>query len=267
MGIIHESTGEGKDRVVTISTTPKVSTSQILETTPTSQEQKTHQEYETDQVTHSRENESNENASSHQELLIRSKGKQSEQNESVSSCTADLWKCSVCGYVIPKSNRDLHEMRCAREQRKNEDEQSAKKKTSKMEKARDIAKQKKKESTRGKGSTKGEVEEDLDSLIAEMKQSDSVCSYAECKKSTSMLGSRCEFCCSRFCMSHTVPEIHGCGLEAKRKARERMRRESERPRGFNGDKGLNATKRGQLQRKLENKIEDLSSDRQRKKKQ
>ena len=179
----------------------------------------------------------------------------------------------MCGYVIPKSNRDLHEVRCLREQRKTEEQQSAKKKTSKIEKAKSrdidkkIAKQKKKESTRKKDSTKGEVEEDLDSLIAEMTQSDSVCSYTECKKSTSMLGSKCEFCCSKFCMSHTVPEIHGCGLEAKRKARERMRRESERPRGFNGDKSLNATKRGQLQRKLDNKIEDLSSDRQRKKKQ
>ena len=174
--------------------------------------------------------------------------------------------------IFDESDEDVIEkpVNTPKKQPKKRRQQLAKKKTSKMEKekSRDMdkkmAKQKKKQQ---KSSKVGQQDdEDLDSLIAEMTQSDIICSYAGCKKSTSMLGSRCEFCCNRFCMSHSIPEIHGCGLEAKRKARDKLKRESERPQGFNGGRTLDATKRSQLQRKLGSKIEDLSSDRQRKKK-
>ena len=63
------------------------------------------------------------------------------------------------------------------------------------------------------------VEEDLDSMLAEMALADSTCGHHGCKKNVNVLGFRCQFCQRRYCMSHNIPELHGCGEEAKKHAR------------------------------------------------
>ena len=98
-------------------------------------------------------------------------------------------------------------------------------------------------------------------MIAKMKLVDSTCHYPEChKRGVGMVGVRCELCCSRFCMSHALSEVHGCGQEANRRARERIREGC-------GGRRMDGMKRAQLQRKLDSRIEDLWSEKKRKKKQ
>ena len=61
--------------------------------------------------------------------------------------------------------------------------------------------------------------DDLDSLLAEVTQSNSTCGLSGCKKKTNLLGLCCQFCRRRFCMEHGIPEVHGCAEEAKKRAR------------------------------------------------
>ncbi len=189
-----------------------------------------------------------------------------------STSTVGLWKCSICGFVIPEINKELHELRCVRERRTTAIEHKTKAQKKKVDRSKERNNDK---ATAGISRHKKRVEpnvnnddEDLDLLIAELKLSDSTCKYPGCKKSVSLLGIKCELCSNKYCPSHTIAEIHGCGLEAKRKAREKMMRQAQsKERGFGGGKTMDSTKRAQLQRRLDSKIEDMSSERCTKKKQ
>ena len=297
MGLFHESRGEGKKRVVTVMKNPVNDVTietESTETTPTIQNPdsqstlittKSSEESDTSKdnpITYKDNGDSTHNIKQHGATPTTTTGTSTTNGReyhiasSSSSCTSNLWKCPLCGYVIPEINKDLHEMRCVREQRKIEEEKKAKTQTKKIEKAkgRDIDRKlsgqmRKKENSKSLSTKAKHDDEDLDSLIAEMKATDSTCRYpGGCRKSVSMLGTKCEFCSNKFCMSHSIPEVHGCGLEAKRKAREKMMREAQsRERGFVGGKTMDSTKRKQLQRKLDSKIEDLSNERQREKKE
>ena len=103
--------------------------------------------------------------------------------------------------------------------------------------------------------------DDLDAMLAEVSLADSTCSSPKCRKGTNLLGMRCQFCNQRFCMAHSIPEVHGCAEAVKKHARSQISRESQ---GVSRAKPISSSKRAQLQRKLDKKVESLSSERQHK---
>ena len=101
------------------------------------------------------------------------------------------------------------------------------------------------------------VPDDLDAMLAEMTLLDSTCGFPKCKKSVNLLGLRCQFCSHRFCMEHSIPEVHGCSDAAKKHARQQK--------GPSKKKSVDPVRHAQLQKKLDKKIVDFSSGRKTKK--
>lgn len=58
--------------------------------------------------------------------------------------------------------------------------------------------------------------EDLDTVLKNIQKVDNTCAFTKCKKRTSDFSIDCKYCKQRFCTTHGLPEIHGCG-EAVRK--------------------------------------------------
>lgn len=284
----HVSEGEGKRRVVTVTKTDTTTTSHeditiTPSTSPVVKDDKltlAHApqpsvESPTIEIEQTKQHEIKDKENHLTEPDVTEVSQPITTEPPPSSATANLWKCPLCGYVVPTDNKDLHELRCSREQRRTIEERDSKIKQKKIEKLKNrdidkhIAEQKRKDKRKKDGGSKASNDhDDLDTMIAEMKALDNTCRYTECKKNVSMLGMRCEHCHHRFCTSHMIPEVHGCGVEAKRKARDAMMRDAlRRERGTEGGKKqLNSTKRAQLHRKLDSKIEELTNERQRKKK-
>ena len=104
--------------------------------------------------------------------------------------------------------------------------------------------------------------DDLDAMLAEVTLADSTCSNPKCKKPVNLLGMHCKFCNRKFCMAHSIPEVHGCAEAAKTHARSQISKELH---GVSRPKPLSSSNRAQLQRKLDKKIESLSGGRQHKK--
>jgi len=94
---------------------------------------------------------------------------------------------------------------------------------------------------------------DLDAMLAEMTLQDSTCGFPKCKKTINLLGLRCQFCNRRFCMEHSIPEVHGCSDAAKKHAQQQKLKSK--------NKSVDPVRHAQLQKKLDKKIVDLSSGR------
>lgn len=151
--------------------------------------------------------------------------------------------CPTCGKSVPEGNIKLHSMHCSKE--KVSVTRSAGMHGSAMKSTRVRKK---------KQQTNIETEsEDLDAMLAEMSLIDSSCSLHGCKKKVNLLGLQCYFCSRRFCMEHNVPEVHGCAEAAKKHARQALKAKP--------TSSSSCTKRTQLQKRLESRLEDLSSGR------
>lgn len=87
-------------------------------------------------------------------------------------------------------------------------------------------------------------EEDIDAFLDSIVKEDWTCHYPDgkCKASTKVLGRVCPFCRKRFCFSHSLPEIHGCGNAAAAHARNAFRENCFRER--RKDEEEEARKRG-----------------------
>ena len=98
--------------------------------------------------------------------------------------------------------------------------------------------------------------EDSDSMkmLTEMSLIGSFCGLKRCKKKVNVLGLQCYFCQGRFCMEHNIPEVHGCAEAAKKHAKQVLK--------HNPASSSSGTRRAQLQKKLDSKLEELSSGRQ-----
>ncbi|NXT00568.1 SMBP2 protein, partial [Jacana jacana] len=113
----------------------------------------------------------------------------------------------------------------------------------------------------------GVAEEDIDALISAAVKADSTCGFPRCKASVTALGQLCHLCSRRFCLSHHVPEVHGCGERARAQARQRISREGLlRPGSGSKDASLDPARRAQLQRRLDKKLSELSGQRKGRKK-
>uniref|UniRef100_A0A8C4TQN8 DNA-binding protein SMUBP-2 n=1 Tax=Falco tinnunculus TaxID=100819 RepID=A0A8C4TQN8_FALTI len=113
----------------------------------------------------------------------------------------------------------------------------------------------------------GVAEEDIDALISAAIKADNTCGFPCCKASVTTLGQLCLHCNRRYCLSHHIPEVHGCGEKAKAQARQRISREGVLyPGSGSKDKSLDPAKRAQLQRRLDKKLSELTGQRKGKKK-
>ncbi|XP_039391587.1 DNA-binding protein SMUBP-2 isoform X2 [Mauremys reevesii] len=135
----------------------------------------------------------------------------------------------------------------------------------------EIAGKKHKNEAKGKTMVKtgadSHAEEDIDALISAAVQADNICGFPRCKASVTTLGQLCLHCKKRYCLSHHIPEIHGCGEKAKAQARQRISREGILYAGSGSkDKSLDPAKRAHLQRRLDKKLNELTSQRKSKKK-
>ncbi|KAM9015412.1 DNA-binding protein SMUBP-2 isoform 1-T1 [Ara ararauna] len=127
------------------------------------------------------------------------------------------------------------------------------------------ASSRKKDKGEGKGKP-AEAEEDIDALISAAVKADNTCGFPRCKASVSTLGQLCLHCHRRFCLSHHIPEVHGCGDKAKAQARQRISREGVLyPGSGSKDNSLDPAKRAHLQRRLDKKLNELTSQRKSKK--
>ncbi|XP_068800651.1 DNA-binding protein SMUBP-2 isoform X5 [Struthio camelus] len=129
----------------------------------------------------------------------------------------------------------------------------------------------KKDKSEAKGKQTGAAsaasEEDIDALISAAVKADNACGFARCQAGVTTLGQLCLHCSRRYCLSHHIPEVHGCGEKAKGHARQRLSREGVLyPGGGAKDKALDPAKRAHLQRRLDKKLNELSSQRKSKKK-
>ncbi|XP_058545926.1 DNA-binding protein SMUBP-2 isoform X3 [Neofelis nebulosa] len=111
-------------------------------------------------------------------------------------------------------------------------------------------------------------EEDFDALVSAAVKADNTCGLAKCTASVATLGQLCLHCGRRFCLSHHLPEIHGCGERARAHARQRISREGVLYAGSGTkDRSLDPAKRAQLQRRLDKKLDELTSQRKSKRKE
>merc|ERR1712029_776592 len=110
-------------------------------------------------------------------------------------------------------------------------------------------------------------DDDFESLCEEFQKLDQVCNYPKCKVLVATLGVTCKFCGLRFCLNHSMPEVHGCGDKARKAARQQISRDGWR----SGTGAINHKPdkdiRAQLEKKLEKRIGDKNEQRQRKEKE
>ncbi|XP_039924065.1 DNA-binding protein SMUBP-2 [Hirundo rustica] len=129
------------------------------------------------------------------------------------------------------------------------------------------SRKKDKSEAKGKPAIGSAAEEDFDALISAAMEADRTCGFPRCKASVTTLGQLCHHCQRLFCLSHHIPEVHGCGEKAKAHARQRISREGILyPGSGSKDKSLDPTKRAHLQRRLDKKLSELTSQRKGKKK-
>ncbi|TKS73523.1 DNA-binding protein SMUBP-2 [Collichthys lucidus] len=228
LGLVHESKGEGKDRCITVSRKPASAPSE--------------------EPTKDRE----------QEKVQDEKTVSSPQKEPLAQPPLDL--------------KSLHLERMKREQQKREENARQKKEQNNIPTA---SSSKKPKSAKAKNRTKAGAcdiaaaaapDDDFDALINAVKKADSVCSFVKCKASVLTLGQLCLFCNRQYCLSHHIPEVHGCGDEAKSHARMRISKEGILYAGSGKkDKSMDPNKKAYLQRKLDSKLKDMASQRKPKK--
>ncbi|NXB60801.1 SMBP2 protein, partial [Struthidea cinerea] len=129
------------------------------------------------------------------------------------------------------------------------------------------SRKKDKSKAKGKPAIGSAAGEDFDALISAAIEADRTCAFPRCKASVTTLGQLCHHCQRLFCLSHHIPEAHGCGEKAKAHARQRISREGVLyPGSGSKDKSLDPAKRAHLQRRLDKKLSELTSQRKGKKK-
>ncbi|XP_037307190.1 DNA-binding protein SMUBP-2 [Pungitius pungitius] len=168
----------------------------------------------------------------------------------------------------PLDLKRLHLERMQREQQKRDEHAQQKKQQINFPPAQSSKKPK---SAKGKTRVKtgacgiaaaAAPDDDFDTLINAVIKADSVCSFVKCKASVRTLGQLCLFCNRQYCLSHHIPEVHGCGDEAKSHARMRISKEGVLYAGSGKkDKSMDPNKKAYLQRKLDSKLKDMSSQR------
>lgn len=95
--------------------------------------------------------------------------------------------------------------------------------------------------------------ENLDTVIHNVKKLDNTCSFTKCKNRIVDFAINCKYCNSRFCTTHGLPEIHGCG--------EAVRRDEKRKFLHPGGSKLPEEKHTQAANKLTQKLKQMQFER------
>jgi len=179
---------------------------------------------------------------------------------SVKTKSGSRVECCSCQKSVPKQNIELHKARCEKNKKLEQVQQNDFKEPLSSEK---------KESKKKKGKKKkDELEDDFKTLCDSFQKLDSVCNFPKCKVKVSTLGVTCPFCRLRFCLSHSMAEVHGCGEAARQAARQNMLREGKFVPGSGPVNHLpDAQRRAQLERSLNKKLTKMEEKRQTKKKE
>lgn len=56
----------------------------------------------------------------------------------------------------------------------------------------------------------------LDAVLENVKKLDNTCFFTKCKTRINDFAIDCKYCSGRFCTTHCLPEIHGCGEAVRR---------------------------------------------------
>lgn len=171
--------------------------------------------------------------------------------------------CSICRKDVIKANLMMHELHCARQQKgasgtnaasgcqKPSRGSEASKSSSHRQFDKELASQIKKVDG-----------DDIDSLIATVQHLDASCCFKKCKTSVATLYQECSLCSGRYCLSHHIPEVHGCGEAARAAARARISKEGVLHRGSGvPDRTMDPGKKAHLQRKMDVKLTEMSAKR------
>lgn len=92
------------------------------------------------------------------------------------------------------------------------------------------------------------TQKDLDTVIDKVKKVDNTCAFHKCKNKTVDFAITCKYCNSRFCPTHGLPEIHGCGEAVRR---------DERRKFLHPDPKLSHDKHDQAATKLQIKLKQM----------
>lgn len=104
----------------------------------------------------------------------------------------------------------------------------------------------------------------VDELLEAARQQDNVCNAQRCKMKISLLGQLCSYCNRRYCFEHSMPEVHGCGNQARSDMRKTHLAANSNPKPVYDNPSVSKEKRPYLERKLQEKI--ATKEGQRKKK-
>ena len=163
-------------------------------------------------------------------------------------------KCLNCNKMVPKANIDLHKLRC-----KIQPVQLKTKIDAPKSKDGKGVKNKKKEA-KVKNDHAGE--DDFDSLCDQFQKLDKVCNFPKCKVLVATIGVNCKFCGLRFCLNHSMAEVHGCGEEARKAARQQISREGRLVPGSGAVQHKpDREKRAQLEKRLDKKLLEKNEQR------
>jgi len=100
-------------------------------------------------------------------------------------------------------------------------------------------------------------EENIDEIVKQLGMDNSRCRIGGCTNSI-IISRTCEFCKSKYCIYHGLPEAHGCGDAAKKKARSDWLKQTG-PQALGGkpkEKPLKDWERNYVKNKLHKKLED-----------
>ncbi|KAK1335647.1 hypothetical protein QTO34_003440 [Cnephaeus nilssonii] len=153
---------------------------------------------------------------------------------------------------------------------------------------RKLPEKKKKKDAKGPAALDLPSTEDFDALVSAAMKADNTCGLAKCRASVVTLGQLCPTAATatasatacprwaerrglvptRLALTLVSPQIHGCGERARAHARQRISREGVLYAGSGTkDRSLDPAKRAQLQRSLDKKLGELSSQRRSKRRE
>ena len=111
-----------------------------------------------------------------------------------------------------------------------------------------------------------DAETPLDDLLDAARQQDNVCNAQRCKMKTTLLEQLCSYCNRRYCFEHSMPEVHGCGHEARRDMRQTHITTHSNVNPVYENSSIRKEKRPYLERKLQEKISSKETQRKKKEK-
>jgi ATP-dependent RNA/DNA helicase IGHMBP2 len=237
----HESRGENEQRYIVLSfEKKKLEKTEIKETENIVQDE---QEEEEEEVVESNRSKKKRNRQKVKKVIetiessntsvkkeekdsknLKLLGEFEDQEDSDLKYRNDCTKCIYCTKFILKVNYLMHELHCSKINKKQVNNISSSACASSTSTNFNATTSKTKNDKIKKNPIENAKTDDFDELLDLFQKSNNVCNFKGCKVLVKTLGQNCEFCSNRFCLQHSLAEIHGCGDEAKKAARAHIRK-------------------------------------------